>query len=216
MNHDSNMSDSQFMKFQNKLQEKMKKHIDNFDNENRIKLMKKRFESSKNRKKTVWEKIKSFMGIVVLIPFMITSAIGKEPTGETLNPITKFKMVTGDWEESIFQHGTDLSKYQHKKVDDIEVVFIKEYSGFNSMGLIRGFFPVDITKYHVLMGDKCPEDELKVFKDDKEVLDFRDPNISIADDKFNVKIRICNKKQQTYSIVNINNVKIVSLVHRKK
>ena len=210
--HDSNMSDSQFIKFQDKLQKKMSKYIDDFDNENRIKLMKERFESSKNKKKTVWENIKGFFKIMVFIPvFSLVPVSAEEP----VNPVSKFKMVTGDWENDVFQYGTDLSKYQHKKVDDIEIVFTKEYSDFNSMGLIRGFFPVDIIKYDVLMGDKCPEDELKVFKDDKEVLDFRDPNISIADDKFNVKIRICNKKQKTYSIVNINNVKIVALVHRK-
>jgi hypothetical protein len=60
---DSNMSDSQFIKFQDKVQEKMKNHIDKFDNENRIRMLKKRFEASKGRKKTMWEKIKSFIGI---------------------------------------------------------------------------------------------------------------------------------------------------------
>jgi hypothetical protein len=60
MNHDSNMSDSQFIKFQDNLQKKMKKYIDDFDNENRIKLMKKRFESSKIKKKTLLDKLKDF------------------------------------------------------------------------------------------------------------------------------------------------------------
>lgn len=58
--HDSNMSDSQFIKFQDKLQKKMNKYIDDFDNENRIKLMKKRFESSKIKKKTLLDKLKDF------------------------------------------------------------------------------------------------------------------------------------------------------------
>lgn len=54
------MSDSQFIKFQDKLQKKMSKYIDDFDNENRIKLMKKRFESSKIKKKTLLDKLKDF------------------------------------------------------------------------------------------------------------------------------------------------------------
>ena len=61
MNND--MSDSQFMKFQDKVQEKMKNYIDKFDNENRIRMLKKRFEASKGRKKTIWEKFKQFIGI---------------------------------------------------------------------------------------------------------------------------------------------------------
>ena len=60
MNHDSNMSDSQFFRFQDKLQKKMKKYIDDFDNENRIKVMKKRFKSPAHNKKTLWENIKGF------------------------------------------------------------------------------------------------------------------------------------------------------------
>jgi len=56
--HDSNMSDSQYMRFQEKVQKKMAKYIDDFDNENRIKLMKKRFESSKFKKKTLWSRLK--------------------------------------------------------------------------------------------------------------------------------------------------------------
>lgn len=58
--NDSGMSDSQFIKFQDNLQKKMNKYIDDFDNENRIKLMKKRFESSKIKKKTLLDKLKDF------------------------------------------------------------------------------------------------------------------------------------------------------------
>lgn len=57
MQHDANMSDSQFMRFQTKAQNKMKKHVDNFDKESRMKELKRRFEASKGRKKTFWEKI---------------------------------------------------------------------------------------------------------------------------------------------------------------
>ena len=57
MQHDANMSDSQFMRFQTKAQDKMKKHVDNFDKESRMKELKRRFEASKGQKKTFWEKI---------------------------------------------------------------------------------------------------------------------------------------------------------------
>lgn len=57
MQHDANMSDSQFMRFQTKAQDKMKKHVDNFDKESRMKELKRRFEASKGRKKTFWEKL---------------------------------------------------------------------------------------------------------------------------------------------------------------
>lgn len=57
MQHDANMSDSQFMRFQTKAQDKMKKHVDNFDKESRMKELKRRFEASKGQKKTFWEKL---------------------------------------------------------------------------------------------------------------------------------------------------------------
>lgn len=57
MQNDANMSDSQFIKFQDKLQKKMKNYVDNFDKESRINELKKRFEASKTRKETFWEKI---------------------------------------------------------------------------------------------------------------------------------------------------------------
>ncbi len=214
--HDSNMSDSQYMRFQNKLQKKMEKYIDDFDNENRIKLMKKRFESSKRRRKTMWEKVKSFLGIVILVPAIGTTAvIGKEPTRATLNPISNFRMVTSGWEDNVFTYGTDLSKYQNKEVENIEIVFSKEYTGEKSIVLMKAFFPVDIVESYVLMGDKCPEDELKVFKDGEEILDFRN-SINVADDKFDVKILVSNRKHRTYSEVSFKDVKVVGIVHRKK
>ena len=58
--HDSNMSDSQFMKFQDELQKKMKKYIDDFDNENRIREMRTRWEAGKGKKKTFLDKIKEY------------------------------------------------------------------------------------------------------------------------------------------------------------
>jgi hypothetical protein len=57
MQNDANMSDSQFMRFQEKVQDKMKNYVDNFDRESRMKELKRRFEASKRRKKTFWEKI---------------------------------------------------------------------------------------------------------------------------------------------------------------
>jgi hypothetical protein len=53
----TNMSDSQFMRFQKKKLEKMERYVDNFDKENRIRMLKKRFESNKNKPKTLLEKI---------------------------------------------------------------------------------------------------------------------------------------------------------------
>ena len=63
MRHDSGMSDSQFIKFQNTAKEKMNKYVAKFDNENTIRLLKQRFEYSKNRKLTLWEKIKVFFHV---------------------------------------------------------------------------------------------------------------------------------------------------------
>jgi len=51
------MSDSQFMRFQEKVQNKMKNYVDNFDRESRMKELKRRFEASKGQKKTFWEKL---------------------------------------------------------------------------------------------------------------------------------------------------------------
>lgn len=55
------MSDSQFIKFQDKLQKKMKNYVDNFDKESRINELKKRFEASKTRKKTFWGSVKLWL-----------------------------------------------------------------------------------------------------------------------------------------------------------
>ena len=57
MQNDANMSDSQFMRFQEKVQDKMKNYVDSFDKESRMRELKRRFEASKGRKKTFWEKL---------------------------------------------------------------------------------------------------------------------------------------------------------------
>ena len=57
MQNDANMSDSQFMRFQEKVQDKMKNYVDNFDRESRMRELKRRFEASKRQKKTFWEKL---------------------------------------------------------------------------------------------------------------------------------------------------------------
>jgi len=57
MQNDANMSDSQFMRFQEKVQNKMKNYVDNFDRESRMSELRRRFEASKGQKKTFWEKI---------------------------------------------------------------------------------------------------------------------------------------------------------------
>ena len=58
MQNDANMSDSQFMRFQEKVQNKMKNYVDNFDKESRMRELKRRFEASKGRKKTLWQKFR--------------------------------------------------------------------------------------------------------------------------------------------------------------
>ena len=58
MRGDSNMSDSRFMKSQKILQKKLQNNIDKLDKEYRIREMRERWESSKGKKKTFWEKIK--------------------------------------------------------------------------------------------------------------------------------------------------------------
>lgn len=57
MRGDSDMTDSSFMKSQEIVQKKLQKDIDIFDNEYRIRAMKERWESGKDKKKTLWEKI---------------------------------------------------------------------------------------------------------------------------------------------------------------
>ena len=58
MRGDSNMSDSSFMKSQKMMSKKLQKNIDKLDKEYRIREMRQRWESGKDRNKTFWEKIK--------------------------------------------------------------------------------------------------------------------------------------------------------------
>ena len=57
--NDSGMSDSQFMKFQKKTQERINKYVDNYNKDVRIDTLKRRFALSK--KQTLWERIKSWI-----------------------------------------------------------------------------------------------------------------------------------------------------------
>ncbi len=59
--NDSGMSDSQFMRFQKKTKERINNYIDNYDKDIRIKQMKNRWESAKNTKKTIWERLTSWI-----------------------------------------------------------------------------------------------------------------------------------------------------------
>ena len=61
MRGDSNMSDSSFMKSQKIMCKKLQKGIDNLDKEYRMREMRERWESGKNREKTIWEKIKEWI-----------------------------------------------------------------------------------------------------------------------------------------------------------
>ena len=56
--NDSGMSDSQFMRFQKKTKERINNYVDNFDKQSKMKELKRRFEASKGRKKTFWQKFK--------------------------------------------------------------------------------------------------------------------------------------------------------------
>ena len=57
--NDSGMSDSQFMRFQKKTQERINKYVDNYNKDIRIDTLKRRFALSK--KQTLWERIKSWI-----------------------------------------------------------------------------------------------------------------------------------------------------------
>ena len=57
MRGDANMSDSSFMKSQKIVSKKLQKGIDKLDKEYRIREMRQRWESSKGKSKTFWEKI---------------------------------------------------------------------------------------------------------------------------------------------------------------
>ena len=61
MRGDSNMSDSRFMKSQKILQKKLQNNIDKLDKEYRMREMRDRWESSKGKSKTFWEKIKGWI-----------------------------------------------------------------------------------------------------------------------------------------------------------
>ena len=54
-------TDSQVVKIQKKFRERAQKYVDKFDNESRIRQLRKRFEASKGKKKTLWEKIKEWI-----------------------------------------------------------------------------------------------------------------------------------------------------------
>jgi len=58
MRGDSNMSDSSFMKSQKMMSKKLQKNIDKLDKEYRMREMRQRWESGKNKDRTFWEKIK--------------------------------------------------------------------------------------------------------------------------------------------------------------
>jgi len=57
--NDSGMSDSQFMRFQKKTQERINKYVDNYNKDVRIDTLKRRFALSK--KQTLWERMKSWI-----------------------------------------------------------------------------------------------------------------------------------------------------------
>jgi hypothetical protein len=56
MRGDSDMSDSSFMKSQKIFSKKLQKNIDKLDKEYRMREMRDRWESSKGKSKTFWER----------------------------------------------------------------------------------------------------------------------------------------------------------------
>ena len=61
MRGDSNMSDSSFMKSQKIMSKKLQKNIDKLDKEYRMREIRQRWESGKNKDRTFWEKIKEWI-----------------------------------------------------------------------------------------------------------------------------------------------------------
>lgn len=61
MRGDSNMSDSRFMKSQKIVSKKLQDNIDKLDKEYRMREMRERWESSKGKSKTFWEKIRGWI-----------------------------------------------------------------------------------------------------------------------------------------------------------
>jgi len=59
--NDSGMSDSQFMRFQKKTKERLQNYIDNYDKDIKIRQISERWESAKTRKKTLWERLTSWI-----------------------------------------------------------------------------------------------------------------------------------------------------------
>jgi len=59
--NDSGMSDSQFMRFQKKTKERLQNYIDNYDKDIKLRQISERWESAKNRKKTLWERLTSWI-----------------------------------------------------------------------------------------------------------------------------------------------------------
>ena len=55
------MSDSQFMRFQKKTTDRLNKYVDNYDKDVRIKQLQHRWVSAKTRKKTLWERLTSWI-----------------------------------------------------------------------------------------------------------------------------------------------------------
>lgn len=61
MRGDSNMSDSSFMKSQKIMSKKLQKNIDKLDKEYRMREMRQRWESGKNKDRTFWERFATWL-----------------------------------------------------------------------------------------------------------------------------------------------------------
>jgi hypothetical protein len=59
--NDSGMSDSQFMRFQKNKHERINKYIDNYNKDIKVRQISERWKSAKIEKKTLWERLTSWI-----------------------------------------------------------------------------------------------------------------------------------------------------------
>ena len=179
-------------------------------------------------------KVAASTPVLCAIPAIAKVPAEPQPPVELrINPITEFRIVASPWYETAiylndaFYYGTDLSKYANDPaISDTKINFTKKYTGSlnlfssnyfdgTSIVLMKAYLPVDIIQCRALPGEKSPIDELKIFKDGKEIFEFRH-SINLANDRFDVKMTISNKERNWYSELIFSDVRIIGMVHKEK
>ena len=168
-------------------------------------------------------KVAASTPVLCAIPVMAKVPVESQPPVELrINPITDFRIVASPWYETAiylndaFYYGTDLSKYANDPaISDTKINFTKKYFDGTSIVLMKAYLPVDIIQCRALPGEKSPIDELKIFKDGKEIFEFRH-SINLANDRFDVKMTISNKERNWYSEMIFSDVRIVGMAHKEK